>query len=75
MRAIARLKVTLKNVEPKVRRHSEVPIDITLDRLHDVLMSAVGLERQSSLRNPRRRYEMGYAYRGRGRGIVCLRIC
>ena len=33
-RSIARLKVTLEEVEPKVVRRLEVPVKIRLDRLH-----------------------------------------
>jgi len=40
--AIARLKVTLDDVEPKVVRRIEVPIDIKLDRLHLTLQAALG---------------------------------
>jgi hypothetical protein len=40
--AIARLKVTLDGVEPKVVRRIEVPIDIKLDRLHLTLQAALG---------------------------------
>lgn len=42
MTAIARLKVTLDDVEPKVLRRLEVPIAIKLDRLHLVLQAALG---------------------------------
>jgi len=34
---IARLSVTLENVDPKVTRRLDVPADIRLDRLHLVL--------------------------------------
>jgi len=40
--AIARLKVTLDHVEPKVLRRIEVPADIKLDRLHLTLQAALG---------------------------------
>ena len=39
---IARLKVTLKHVEPAVVRRIEMPLSIRLDRLHVVLQAAVG---------------------------------
>ncbi|MEI9914698.1 MAG: plasmid pRiA4b ORF-3 family protein [Methylovirgula sp.] len=39
---IARLKITLKDVEPPVLRRIEVPFDIRLDRLHEVLQAAMG---------------------------------
>lgn len=39
---IARLTVTLEDVEPKVTRRLEVPADIRLDRLHLVLQAAMG---------------------------------
>jgi hypothetical protein len=39
---IARLKVTLDDVEPAVVRRIEVPLGIRLDRLHAVLQAAVG---------------------------------
>ena len=39
---IARLSVTLQDVEPKVTRRLEVPADIRLDRLHLVLQAAMG---------------------------------
>ena len=40
--AIVRLKVTLDDVEPKVLRRIEVPVDIKLDRLHLTLQAALG---------------------------------
>jgi Plasmid pRiA4b ORF-3-like protein len=40
--AIVRLKVTLDDVEPKVLRRIEVPLDIGLDRLHLTLQAALG---------------------------------
>jgi hypothetical protein len=40
--AVARLKVTLDDVEPKVLRRIEVPADIKLDRLHLTLQAALG---------------------------------
>jgi Plasmid pRiA4b ORF-3-like protein len=39
---VARLKVTLDDVEPKVLRRLEVPFDLRLDRLHLVLQAALG---------------------------------
>lgn len=42
--AIARLKVSLDNVTPKVVRRVEVPLAIRLDRLHLVLQAALGWE-------------------------------
>lgn len=40
--AVARLKVTLEDVEPKVLRRIEVPLGIRLDRLHQALQAALG---------------------------------
>src|SRR4051812_32639347 len=40
--SIARLKVTLDDVEPAVVRRLEVPLDLRLDRLHLVLQAALG---------------------------------
>ena len=40
--AIARLKVTLDEVEPPVLRRIEVPLAIRLDRLHSALQAAMG---------------------------------
>jgi len=40
--SIARLKITLDDVEPTVMRRIEVPFDISLDRLHLVLQAAFG---------------------------------
>ncbi|HEX8484492.1 plasmid pRiA4b ORF-3 family protein, partial [Sphingomonas sp.] len=42
MSTIARLKITLQDVEPKVLRQIEVPVDLRLDRLHQVLQAALG---------------------------------
>ena len=42
MTVIVRLKVTLKDVEPKVMRRLDVPLKIRLDRLHLVLQAAMG---------------------------------
>jgi hypothetical protein len=39
---IARLKITLDDVEPQVLRRIEVPLAIHLDRLHAVLQAALG---------------------------------
>lgn len=39
---IARLKITLDNVEPVVQRRVEVPLKIRLDRLHLVFQAAMG---------------------------------
>jgi len=39
--AVARLKVTLDDVKPKVQRRIEVPLAIRLDRLHLVLQAAI----------------------------------
>lgn len=39
---IARLKIVLDGVEPKVERWIVVPLKIRLDRLHDVLQVAMG---------------------------------
>ena len=44
--AIARLKITLDDVEPKVLRRIDVPLGIRLDRLHQTLQAA--LERRSN---------------------------
>jgi hypothetical protein len=40
--AIARLKITMDDIEPEVIRRIEVPLDIRLDRLHEVLQAAIG---------------------------------
>ena len=40
--AIARLKITLDDVEPAVQRRVEVPLKIRLDRLHLVFQAAIG---------------------------------
>ena len=40
--AVARLKVTLDDVEPSVVRRLMVPLDLRLDRLHLVLQAALG---------------------------------
>ena len=39
---VARLKITLDNVEPAVVRRVEVPLGITLDRLHLTIQAAMG---------------------------------
>jgi hypothetical protein len=41
-KTIARLKITLGGVKPKVMRRVEVPLDIPLDRLHLVVQAAMG---------------------------------
>lgn len=41
---VARLKITLDNVEPPVLRRIEVPLDISLDSLHLVIQIAMGWE-------------------------------
>jgi hypothetical protein len=40
--AVARLKITLDHVEPKVIRRIEAPLRIRLDRLHLVIQAAMG---------------------------------
>jgi hypothetical protein len=42
MTLVARLKITLKDVEPQVMRQIEVPLKIRLDRLHQVIQAAMG---------------------------------
>jgi hypothetical protein len=42
--SIARLKITLDDVEPKVMRRVEVPSTLRLDRLHLVIQAAMGWE-------------------------------
>ena len=42
MTLIARLKIILKDVEPKVMRRVEVPLSIRLDRLHTAIQVAMG---------------------------------
>ncbi|WP_246831585.1 plasmid pRiA4b ORF-3 family protein [Thioclava sp. L04-15] len=42
MTLVARLKVTLSDVEPQVLRRFDVPLKIKLNRLHDVIQSAMG---------------------------------
>jgi hypothetical protein len=42
MTAIVRLKITLDDIEPKVMRRIEVPLDIRLDRLHLAIQAAMG---------------------------------
>ena len=39
---IARLKITLDDVEPTVLRRVDVPFDIRLDRLHLTIQAAMG---------------------------------
>ena len=39
---IARLKITLDDVEPKVMRRVDVPFELRLDRLHLVIQAAMG---------------------------------
>ena len=40
--SVARLKITLDEVEPGVMRRLEIPLDLRLDRLHLVLQAAMG---------------------------------
>jgi len=42
MTLVARLKVTLSDVEPEVLRRFDVPLKIKLHRLHDVIQAAMG---------------------------------
>lgn len=42
MTLVARLKVTLSDVEPEVLRRFDVPLKIKLSRLHDVIQAAMG---------------------------------
>ena len=42
MTLVARLKVTLSDVEPQVLRRFDVPLKIKLNRLHDVIQTAMG---------------------------------
>ncbi len=44
MSDIARLKITLDEVDPQVLRKIEVPLDIKLDKLHVVIQAAMGWE-------------------------------
>jgi len=42
MTLVARLKVTLPDVEPQVLRRFGVPLKIKLNRLHEVIQAAMG---------------------------------
>jgi hypothetical protein len=42
MTLVARLKVTLSDVEPQVLRRFDVPLKIKLNRLHNVIQGAMG---------------------------------
>jgi hypothetical protein len=42
MMLIARLKLTLSDVEPQVLRRFDVPLKIKLNCLHDVIQAAMG---------------------------------
>jgi len=42
MTTIARLRITLRDVKPKVVRQIEVPVDLRLDSRHQVLQAALG---------------------------------
>ncbi|KFI25369.1 plasmid pRiA4b ORF-3 family protein [Paenirhodobacter enshiensis] len=42
MTLVARLKVTLSDVEPQVLRRFDVPLKIKLNRLHEVIQAAMG---------------------------------
>ena len=42
MTEIARLRITLNDVEPQAMRQIEVPLKIRLDRLHQVVQAAMG---------------------------------
>ncbi|MFG6574188.1 plasmid pRiA4b ORF-3 family protein [Sulfitobacter sp. 1A15333] len=42
MTLVARIKVTLSDVEPQVLRRFDVPLKIKLNRLHDVIQAAMG---------------------------------
>ena len=42
MTLVARLKVTLSDVEPQVLRRCDVPLKNKLNRLHDVIQAAMG---------------------------------
>lgn len=42
MTLVARLKVTLSDVEPEVLRRFDVPIKIKLNRLHEVIQAVIG---------------------------------
>ena len=41
---IYQLKITLKHIRPQIWRRIQVPADIKLDRLHDILQAAMGWE-------------------------------
>jgi hypothetical protein len=47
---IARLKITLDDVEPTVLRRVDVPFDIRLDRLHLTIQAAMGWTNPLSVR-------------------------
>jgi hypothetical protein len=44
MTEIARLRIELEEVRPRVWRRVEVPVTIRLDRLHRVIQAAMGWE-------------------------------
>ena len=41
---IARVRVSLKEVEPEIWRRMDVPLGLSLQGLHDVIQAAVGWE-------------------------------
>jgi hypothetical protein len=58
---IARLKITLDDVEPSVLRRVEVPFDIRLDRLHLTVQAAMGWTNSSHLYEIRAREVVGWS--------------
>ena len=42
MTLVARLRITLNDVEPQPMRDIEVPLTIGLDRMHEVIQAAMG---------------------------------
>ena len=80
---IARLKITLNEVEPAVLRRIEVPFDIRLDRLHLVIQAAMGWTnthlyeiraRDVGWGIPDRDWGDGRSTRARPASATCLRM-
>ena len=65
--SIARLKITLDDVEPMVLRRIEVPLGIRLDRLHLAIRAAMGWTNSHLYENPRRRRRVGHSRSRLGR--------
>lgn len=75
MTLVARLKVTLSDVEPQVLRRFDVPLKIKLNRLHDVIQAAMGWTDSHLSADGTGTYKTYARRRGAARSVASRNCC